>query len=625
MYDDYGTSFVYANTDVLVVVPLRDEVGSPWAPKSDEETWDDEDVEGDEKEAEDEEGEDTDDDGDEEAVDDDVDEGDQAASDEDEAGEDNGDGKEEGEDKETEPVVIELDDFERRALKIPVDRGDFYNLAVAHNGKLIYTRGAVRGSGDKPSIKLFDLEDEKKEEKTVVKEAGAYRISADGKKLLVRKDKTMAIVKAAADQKLDKPLSLVGMTARVDPRAEWRQVFTDAWRIQRDFFYDPNMHGLDWKAVREHYAAMLEDCVSRRDVAYVIGEMIAELNVGHAYVRGTRDLERGPKVSVGMLGADFELHDGAYRITEIHEGGPWDLDARGPLSQPNIDVKEGDYLLAVNGVQLDTGQDPWFALQRLAGKTVTLTVSEKPTIDEDARDVIIKPISSERTLRFRAWIEGNRKYVEERTDGKVGYIYVTNTSISGQNDLVRQFFGQRNKAALIIDERWNGGGQIPTRFIELLNRPVTNYWANRDGTDTRWPPDSHPGPKCMLINGLAGSGGDAFPFYFRQAGLGKLIGTRTWGGLVGMAGNPGLIDGGYVSVPMFAFYEKDGTWGIEGHGVDPDIEVVDDPSLMVDGGDPQLDAAIEHMLAEIKRSPYTQPRRPAYPDRSGMGVREEDR
>ena len=526
------------------------------------------------------------------------------------------------------PVVIELEGFERRALKVPVDRGNFYNLAVNHKGKLVYTRGALRGSDGKPSIKIFDLDDEKnekREEKTVVKEAGAFKMSANGKKLLVRKEKKMAIVDAAPDQKLDNPISLTGMTARIDPRSEWRQVFTEAWRIQRDFFYDPNMHGVDWPAIREQYAAMLDDCVSRRDVAYVLGEMIAELNVGHAYVRSAGDIEKEPEVSVGMLGADYELDNGAYRIARIHEGAPWDIDARGPLSEPNVDVKEDDYLLAVNGVPLDTGKDPWGAFQGLADKVVTLTVSEKPTLDDDARDVVVKPLASERRLRYRAWIAKNRKYVEDKTDGKVGYIYVPNTSISGQNDLVRQFFGQTDKQALIIDERWNAGGQVPTRFIELLNRPITNYWANRDGLDTPWPPDSHQGPKCMLINGLAGSGGDCFPYYFRQAGLGKLIGTRTWGGLVGLSGNPRLIDGGWVSAPSFAFYETDGTWGVEGHGVDPDIEVIDDPSLMVDGGDPQLDAAIEHMLTELERNPYTPPKRPDYPDRSGMGIRQEDK
>ena len=200
-----------------------------------------------------------------------------------------------------------------------------------------------------------------------------------------------------------------------------------------------------------------------------------------------------------------------------------------------------------------------------------------------------------------------------------------NTGRNGQNDLVRQFFGQLDKDALIVDERWNGGGQIPTRFIELLNRSNTNYWARRHGNDWPWPPDSHQGPKCMLINGLAGSGGDCFPYYFRQAGIGKLIGMRTWGGLVGISGNPGLIDGGGVTAPTFAFYENDGTWGIEGHGVDPDIEVIDDPALMIDGGDPQLDKAIEHMLAELRRNPHVAPKRPSYPDRSGMGVTDADK
>jgi len=256
---------------------------------------------------------------------------------------------------------------------------------------------------------------------------------------------------------------------------------------------------------------------------------------------------------------------------------------------------------------------------------VTITVSSKATLDEDAREVVVQPLGSEGNLRYRAWIEDNRAYVDEQTEGRVGYIYVPNTGINGQDDLVRQFYGQRRKDALIIDERWNGGGQIPTRFIELLNRPVTNYWATRHGTDWTWPPDAHHGPKCMLINGLAGSGGDMFPALFRQAGLGKLIGTRTWGGLVGISGNPSLIDGGYTAAPTFAYYEKDGTWGIEGHGVDPDMRVVDDPAKMVDGGDPQLDAAIEHMLAELERNPYVKPERPAYPDRSGMGIREEDK
>jgi len=330
-------------------------------------------------------------------------------------------------------------------------------------------------------------------------------------------------------------------------------------------------------------------------------------------------------MNVGMLAVDYELGDDAYRIARIYRGAPWDVDARNPLDEPGVDVEEGDYLLAVNGVPIDTAMDPWAAFVGTAGRTITLTVSDEPVLDENARDVVVKAIGSEGTHRYRAWIEEKRARVDAATNGQVGYIYVPNTGPDGQSDLVRQYVGQTQKKALIIDERWNGGGQIPTRFIEMLNRPITNYWARRDAKDWKWPPDAHHGPKCMLINGLAGSGGDMFPFLFRQAGLGKLIGMRTWGGLVGISGNPSLIDGGYTSVPTFGFYEKDGTWGIEGHGVEPDIEIVDDPALMLDGGDPQLDTAIDLMLSEIKANPYVPPARPAAPDRSGIGILEADK
>lgn len=603
VYEDVGTTFVYANTDRLLVVPLRDDVESPWLPKTDEEEWD-EDANDDDADAESDEAKETDDDG--------------------EEGDEDGDEEAADDEEEKEPLEIDIDGFENRAILIPVDRGNFSSLAVSDDGKLLYGRSPGRGSQGSRAIKIFDLTDDEKEEKTVIEGTTSFGMTADGKKLLVRKSGDFAIVKAAADQKFDKKVPRSGMTAMVEPREEWNQVLTDAWRIFRDFFYDPNFHGVDWEATRVHYTAMLDDCVNRDDVAYLIREMISELNVGHAYYRGnTTDPQ--PSVNVGMLGADFELDDGAYQITRIYEGAAWDVDARGPLSQPGTDVNVGDYLLAVNGVPVDTSKDPWAAFVGMGGRPATLTVSENSTLDDDARDVVVKLAGNEGNLRYRAWIEANRAYVSEKTGGRVGYIYVPDTGVNGQNNLLRQFYGQIDKDALIIDERWNGGGQIPTRFIELLNRPATNYWAIRDGRDWTWPPDSHQGPKCMLINGLAGSGGDMFPALFKQAGLGKLIGMRTWGGLVGISGNPGMIDGSGVAVPTFGYYERDGTWGIEGHGVDPDIEVIDDPGLMAEGGDPQLDAAIKQMLAEIKANPYVKPSRPTSPDRSGMGIAEQDK
>ncbi|MBP7747721.1 MAG: PD40 domain-containing protein [Phycisphaerae bacterium] len=665
IYEDIGNSFVYTSTDTLVVVPLRAEVGSPWAPKSDEETWKDDakDKEKDKEEKKEGESKPKEQPKDDAAPKADEEQSaekpaDQAAAESKPA--DKADEKKDDKKDEKKPLKIELDDFELRAVLLPVPPGAFTHLAVNSDGKLLYVRQGRRGRDGPPAIKLFDIHDEKKEEKTVLDGSGGFSLSADGKKLLVAKDGTFAIVDAAADQKFEKTLPLDGLSALIDPRAEWRQLFIEAWRLQRDFFYDPNMHGVNWPAMRDHYIKMIDDCVSRADVTYVIRELIAELNVGHAYYWGG-----GPddtrEVPVGLLGCDFELQGGAYRIQKIIHGGVFDLDARGPLSQPGINVREGDYLLALNGVPIDVTQDPWAAFQALPpGRTVTLTVSDKPVLelkpatapatgekkegdekdkDKDEkseetgptytgqRDVLVTLIDSGRDmeLRYRAWVEKNRAYVAQQSNNQIGYIHVPDTGIDGQNELFRQFYGQRGKAALIIDERWNGGGQLPHRFIELLNRPMTNYWARRDGRDWPSPDDAHPGPKCMLINGLAGSGGDAFPFYFRQARLGKLIGMRTWGGLVGISGNPSLIDGAVVTVPTFAFFKLNGTWGVEGHGVDPDVEVIDDPALMVDGGDPQLDQAIELMKTEIARNPYVPPKRPPYPDRSGMGVPEKDR
>jgi len=599
LYGEIEQSFIYANTEQLVVVPLRADVKSPFAPKNDEEeVKKDEPKKDDAKDAKSEEKKDD--------------------------TKKDGDAKKDDAKKDDKPALkIDFDGFERRAILLPTEPGVFGQLAVNDAGALIFVRGAIQGDDTPPSLQIIDVSADKPEEKSIAKGAGGFGLSADGKKLIAMSGESVLIGDSKADAKLE-PVPLSGMQTEIDPRAEWRELFDDAWRLYRDFFYDPNMHHVDWKKVHDQYAAMLADCASREDVSYVIKEMISELNVGHAYYSGG-DVGDEPHSNVGLLGCDYVLDQNAFKISKILEGAAWDSDARGPLSQPGVDVKAGDYLLAVNGVPLDPKSDPWASFQNLAGKTVTLTVSAKPTLDGSARKLVVTTLPSEHDLRYRAWIEGHRKYVEDKTGGKVGYVYVPSTGLDGQNDLIRQWSGQQRKAALIVDERWNSGGQIPTRFVELLNRPVTNYWARRDGKDWTWPPDSHQGPKCMLINGLSGSGGDAFPYYFKQAKVGKLIGMRTWGGLVGLSGYPKLIDGGDVEVPSFAFYEKDGTWGIEGNGVEPDIEVIDDPSKMVDGGDPQLDRAIEEMLSEIKANPYTPPKRPAYPDRSGMGLDPKDK
>jgi len=491
---------------------------------------------------------------------------------------------------------------------------------------LLYVRRTPRGVEGEPGIKIFDVSADEKDrkEETVMDGAGSYEMSADGKKIAIFKKDKMAIADAKKDAKMDDAVSTKGLEVTINPREEWREIFTDAWRRHRDFFYVENMHGVDWDAVYTRYSAMLDDAVSRDDVSFIIGEMIAELNVGHAYYFGG-DVESQPSRSVGMLGADYELADGAFKITKIYQGASWDADARGPLSQPGVDVEVGDYLLAVDGIEIDTDKDIWAAFIGLADKPVTTTFSDAPEINDDAREIVIKPIGGEGRLRYRDWVESNRAYVAERTSGRVGYVHVPDTGINGQNELFRQFYGQINTDGLIVDERWNGGGQLPNRFIELLDRPRTNYFARRDGRDWPVPGVSHQGPKVMLINGMAGSGGDMFPWLFRFHELGSLIGTRTWGGLVGISGVPGLIDGGYTAVPTFGFYETDGTWGVEGYGVAPDIEVIDDPTELANGRDPQLEAAIEHLQIEIERNPYIAPGKPVPPIRAGMGIADEDR
>ncbi len=594
-YEDVGTTFIYSGTQVLMAMPLRGDVKSPLAVESDEESG--------------------------EAGKDGKSSGGESSntSDKKEAE------KKEAESVDSKPIVIDADGIESRAFMLPVSQGNFGQLTVNDKGQLIYARLSARGEGESAgAIVLLDLSSKDKKEQPVVEGKSEFDISFDRKKLLVKEGARKAwILDAAAGQKLDQLVPMEGMHTLIAPQEEWRQVLREAWRIERDFFYDPNMHGVDWPAIYDHYASMLEDCVSRRDVSFLIREMISELNVGHAYYQ-EGDVEQGPKVNTGLLGCRFELENDAYQIAEIYQGAAWDFDARNPLTSNG--VKVGDYLLAVNGVAVDTKVDPYAAFQHLADKVVSLTISKDAKQDAEDRTVHVKLLSSDTDLRFRHWIEAKRKWVADKTDGRVGYIYVVNTGVPGQNDLVRQFYGQINAEALIIDERWNGGGQIPTRFIELLNRPATNFWAVRDGRDWTWSPDSHQGPKCMLINGMAGSGGDMFPALFKQNKLGKLIGTRTWGGLVGISGNPAMIDGSSVTAPTFAYYELDGTWGIEGHGVDPDIKVVDDPAKMIGGGDPQLDEAIRLMQEELKSNGFVkQPPRPAYPNRKGFGIKPEDK
>ena len=516
--------------------------------------------------------------------------------------------------KEDKNIKIDIDGFESRLELLDVEAGNLGNL-TAVEGKLIFSRFPNSGSakGGSASIDYYDFKE--REVKTIISKASNYEVSSNGKKLLIMQGQKLAVIDIKADQKIDKAVPTQDMVMHIVPKEEWRQIFNDVWRFERDYFYDPGMHGVDWKTMRTRYGRLIDQSNSRSDVNIIIGDLIAELDASHTYTGGG-DLERASRMNVGYLGADISLENGKFRIKKIITGAPWDAEVRSPLAKPGINVKEGDYILAVNGNPINTSKPISSALQGLAGDAVQITINSTASLT-DAKNVIVKPMRSETRLRHLAWIENNRQRVDKATNGKIGYVYVRSTGQDGQNELVRQFYAQMNKEGLIIDERFNSGGQIPDRFVELLDRDPLAYFAVRDGKDWAWPPAGNFGAKVMLINGFSGSGGDAFPDYFRKRGLGPLIGTRTWGGLIGISGAPNLIDNGRITMPTFRMFDPSGEWFKEGHGVDPDIEVIEDFQKLANGKDVQLEAGITEVLRLLKSNKaYKMPARPAYEKRN---------
>jgi len=582
-YSDIDNSFIYGNSTQIAAISLKKTTASLLAPKNDTVG-----VKAEEKKA------------------DDKKTGDKDKKD---------DKKKDSSDKkeETAAVDIDFDGIETRMVILPMPAGNYFNLAAA-KGKIIYQKFPNLGSPEevKASIRYFDLEE--REEKTILENADNYMISANAEKLLVQRGNNFAVIKPAENQKFDKTLHLNEMEMKVDPVAEWKEIFTDAWRMERDYFYDPTMHGVNWNTVKERYLKMLDGALTREEVDFIIGEMIGELNASHTY-HGGGDVEKLSNKSVGYLGVDWEAEGNYYKINKIIRGAVWDAATRSPLDLPGVDIKEGSYILAVNGVPVTTEQEPFGFFQGLSKRTVEITYNSTPSFT-GAKTAAVETMDDEYKLRYLAWVEANRKHVAEATNGEVGYIYVPSTGQDGQEELTRQFNAQWDKKALIIDERFNSGGQIPDRFVEMLNRTPLAYWATRDGAAWPWPPFAHFGPKVMLINGWSGSGGDAFPDFFRKKGLGPLIGTRTWGGLIGISGMPTLIDGGGITAPSFRMYNQDGTWFKEGHGVDPDILVDEDLGSMAKAVDPQLERGITEIKAALKDKGYTAPKQPGYEKRN---------
>lgn len=503
-------------------------------------------------------------------------------------------------------VEIEFDDISNRVIALPGEAGDYHTIGSVDGGLLYISDN---------KLMKFSLKDEKAEE--ILDKVSNASLSADGKMAIYRSGSEYGIIPLTTGQKAGAgKLDLKGLEMKINPQKEWNQIYVDAWRIFRDYFYVDNMHGVNWNEMKSRYNVLLPFVSHRADLDYILSEIVAELNVGHSYI-DWGDFERVKRIDNGLLGAELSADEtsGRYRISRIYKGENWNPGRRSPLTEQGVDVKEGDYLISINGKEITSSTNPYFFLENSAGKPVEITVSSKLTAD-DKRTSLIKPVSSELELMYLKWVNERRALVDKLSGGRIGYIHVPNTSVEGNRELFQGMYTYFDKEALIIDDRYNGGGFIPDRMADLLDRHSLIYWHRNGLLPGKSPNISHDGPKAMLINGYSSSGGDAFPYFFKKMGLGKLIGTRTWGGLVGISGNAGLVDGGNISVPQFGVFDGDKGWIIEGIGVYPDIEVVDRPEQLAKGIDPCIEKAVEVLLEELKEKPVKKVSAPVPPDRS---------
>jgi len=523
--------------------------------------------------------------------------------------------------EEAEEIKVEIDfeNIEARLIVLPPKAGNISAL-IPFEGKLVYLRRPNTGSGERSSsLHFYDLKE--REEKQIMENVSRVTATADGKQMLVSSMGKYGIIKAAPGQKIEKAIPTDGLVMDLVRKEEWKQLFMDTWRRHRDFFYDPNMQGVDWEVMRDRYAKLVDDARTRTDITNIQLSLVSELSAGHTYAGGG-DVERVPSQGGGFLGINWDKDNKGYRIGEIIRPALWDTETRSPLDQPGVDVKAGDYILSVNGVELKTDKDPYAPFEGLSRKTVALMVSRSGET-ADAKELVVKLLSSgeEYNLRYLHHLEKNRKLVDELSDGQLGYIYMSNTAGQGQLELVKMFYGQLDKKGFILDERFNGGGQLADRFLELLQRPVTYNLHWRHGKDHTNPIKTNTGPVGMLINGWAGSGGDGLPWAFQELKAGPIVGERTLGILVGPATGHRLIDGGSITVPGARLYDNDGHWFWEGEGVRPDFEVWDDPNMLMQGRDPQMEKVVEEVMKLVQENKHLMTPAPPLEDRSAKGLR----
>ena len=515
--------------------------------------------------------------------------------------------------KEPPKVTIDFEDILQRVLALPIPAANYFNLWAGKEGELFVVDGPVVSldeDGPPPlTVSKFDLKTRKTDK--IIEGPAVFALSANGEKMLYKQGDNWFINDAAKPPEPGKGmLKIDQMEVNVVPHDEWSQMYREVWRIERDFFYDPHYHGLDLPAAEKEFSAYLPGIASRADLSYLFREMLSYIAVGHMFVRGGAQPET-PHVSVGLLGADYTIENGRYRFQKIYSGENWNPHLQAPLTQPGVNVKPGEYLLAVGGQNLTASDEIYKLFQETAGKQVVLKVGPNPD-GSGSRDVTVIPIPSEDPLRNLDWIESNRRKVDEASGGKLAYVYLPDTAGGGYTNFNRYFFAQVGKQGAILDERFNHGGQLADYIIDYLRREPMDMVTTREGEHMLDPAMAIYGPKVMIINQFAGSGGDAMPWFFRKAKIGTLVGVRTWGGLVGIGGYPVLLDGGTVTAPRSAISNLNGDWEVEGHGIPPDIEVIQDPKLVREGHDPQLERAVAEAMQQLKDHPLPEYKTPPY-------------
>ena len=533
------------------------------------------------------------------------------------------DAKKEDKDKPAEKVEVKVDleKIGQRILALPMPAVRYVALEPGKAGVVYAIEGTFPPQGPPIfTIHRFDLS--KRKTDVIVGGVKNFQVSFTGEKMLYQQDDKWTIAEPPAmsdgpDGPPPKPgnekaLKTQDLEVKVDPAAEWKQMFREVWRIEREFFYDPHYHGLDLQAAEERYGVYLNGLGSRDDLNYLFTEMLGNMTVGHMFLGGG-DRPEVKHVRTGLLGADYKIENGRYRFARVYDGENWNPDLKAPLTQPGVNVSAGEYLLAVNGRELHASDTVYSFFEATAGKSTRLKVGPDPS-GANAREVTAVPVDDEAGLRHLAWVEDNRRKVDQMTGGRVAYIHMPDTGFGGYTSFMRYFFAQVDKDAAIVDERFNHGGHLATDVIEFLQRKLMSVATTRDGADSMQPQGAIFGPKVMIVNQFAGSGGDAMPWYFHRAGVGKLIGERTWGGLVGLTGYPELMDGGVVMAPSWAIWNPNGTFDIENHGIAPDIEVELDPAAVRQGHDPQLEKAVEVVMEELRNNPPPVLKRPPYPN-----------